>query len=259
MGSRIFLMARRTSAIQICKAYGKPRFSFIRVKVVRSFSSNLWHDINRWSFKFLHPNKFSTVQNNRIHFDRHRCIFIHVPKCAGTSVERSLFGNNFNEGHPNLKRYQVIFNRNEFKTYFKFTVVRNPYDRLVSAFLFLKNGGMNPNDKNWAEKYLSPYDNFETFVRKWVNRKNIRSATHFHPQCDFICLKKGQVGVDFIGFYENLESDFQFICRQLQVDSTLLSVNRNSARSSDCWEYYTDETRAIVADVYGDDFRVLGY
>jgi hypothetical protein len=170
-----------------------------------------------------------------------------------------LFGNECSGGHHNLKRYQIVFNPHEFKNYFKFTVVRNPYDRLVSAFWFLKRGGLNQTDKEWGIRNLSEYDSFDAFVKKWVNPKNIRSALHFHPQLDFICLKKNQPGVDFLGYYENIETDFSYICQKLEIRSNLIENNRNAARTRDYRECYTDESRKIAADAYADDIRVLGY
>jgi len=174
-------------------------------------------------------------------------------------VGRSLFGENFEAGHPSLKRYQIVFGPKDFKNYFKFTFVRNPFDRLVSAFFFLKKGGMNPKDKKWAEEHLAAYDSFDAFVKAWVNPKNIRLGRHFIPQSDYICLEKNRLGVDFIGYYENLASDFQIISRKLKLNSSLLEINRGPSLDKDYRAYYTDETRAIVAKVYADDLRLLGY
>jgi len=226
--------------------------------VFKTFKNDLWHNVRRLSFRCFRPEKFSGLQKKREVLEKHRCLFVHIPKCAGISVCRSLFGD-LTCGHLSLKRYQIMFGPQEFKDYFKFTFVRNPYDRLVSAFFFMKKGGMNKIDKEWAEKNLSTYDSFDAFVKAWVNPKNIRSALHFHPQCDYLCLVKDRPGVDFIGYYENLEADFQLISRKLKMDSSLLSMNRSPARGKDYREYYTDETRAIVGKVYADDLRLLGY
>jgi len=220
--------------------------------------NEFWHRFRRWNFRAFRPAKFAGLQQKRGPFDEHRCIFVHIPKCAGISLVKSLFGH-YSLGHGNLKRYQIMFGPEEFNSYFKFTVVRNPYDRLVSAFLFMKQGGINEKDKRWAERNLSPYADFDAFVKGWVNRSNIWKGLHFRPQCSFICLKKKQPGLDFIGYFENLAADFAFICRKLQITTSLIEANRNLARKKSFLEYYNDETRAIVADAYADDLRVLGY
>src|SRR5258706_16293188 len=104
----------------------------------------LWHRFRRWNFRTFRPAKFAGLQKKRGPFDEHRCIFVHIPKCAGNSVTKSLsqFGG-FDCGHTNLKRFQIMFGPEEFNRYFKFAFVRNPYDRLFSAFLFMKKGGTN--------------------------------------------------------------------------------------------------------------------
>jgi hypothetical protein len=233
-----------------------------------SFAQRAQHSFRRLSFQLLHPFRYSNLQNQRRHqtadgyscrpFDEHRCIFVHIPKCAGISVFKSLFGN-LSCGHKSLARYRIMYGPKEFQDYFKFTFVRNPWDRLVSAFFFLKKGGINDSNKKWGEENLARYPDFEAFVRQWVTRKNIRSHHHFRPQSDFICLEKGRAGVDFIGYYENLATDFSLICRKLKLNSTLLEANRNSARKQDYREYYTAETRRIVGEIYAEDIQLLGY
>lgn len=220
--------------------------------------NEMWHRFRRWNFRTFRPAKFAALQNKRGPFDAHRCIFVHIPKCAGNSMVQSLFGN-VSFGHGSLKRYQIMFGPEEFNRYFKFSVVRNPFDRLVSAFLFMKQGGMNEKDKRWAERNLTPYAGFDAFVKGWVNRTNIWKGLHFRPQGSFICLEKNRPGLDFIGYLENLEADFDFICRKLNIKTTLLEANRNRSRTKAYWEYYTDETRQIAADAYADDLRILGY
>jgi hypothetical protein len=220
--------------------------------------NELWHRFRRWNFRTFRPAKFAALQKKRGPFETHRCIFVHIPKCAGISVVKSLFGD-FSCGHGNLKRYQIMFGPEEFNRYFKFTVVRNPFDRLVSAFLFMKKGGINEKDKRWGERNLAPYADFDAFVKGWVNRRNIWSGLHFRPQHSFICIKKDQPGLDFIGYLENLPADFDFICRKLQIQSSLIEANRNLSRKKSYTDYYTDETRAIVAEAYADDLRILGY
>ncbi|HTL74630.1 MAG TPA: sulfotransferase family 2 domain-containing protein, partial [bacterium] len=109
-------------------------------------TNDLWHSIRRFNFQHFRPAKFAALQKKRWAFDQHRCIFVHVPKCAGISLVKSLFGD-FDCGHTNLRRYQIMFAPAEFNGYFKFTIVRNPFDRVVSAFLFLKKGGVNEKDR----------------------------------------------------------------------------------------------------------------
>jgi len=81
-------------------------------------------------------------------FDEYRCIYYHIPKTAGLSVCQGLFGHH-GPGHIDARTYRLIFGRAHFEKYFRFTFVRNPWDRLVSAYHFLQAGGLDREDRAW--------------------------------------------------------------------------------------------------------------
>ncbi len=98
-------------------------------------------------------------------FYKHKAIFIHIPKVAGTSIANALFGESV--GHRPLRRH-VAFCPELVEEYFKFTFVRNPYDRLFSAYNYFSShvGSRKHRDHRWASDYLSKFDSFERFVRE---------------------------------------------------------------------------------------------
>ncbi|MBW3019708.1 sulfotransferase family protein [Candidatus Woesearchaeota archaeon] len=206
-------------------------------------------------------------------FDKHKCIFVHIPKTAGVSTAKSLFGN-LGGAHTKIREYQQLYTETEFKDYFKFTFVRNPWDRLVSAYHFLITGGMNEQDKNWADSNIRQYPDFNSFVKGWLNRENIYTWKHFIPQFEFVCIEGLEPAVDFIGYFENLEEDFEYVANKLGIQTTLQHLNKTERKTKyygdetveifvdekkDYTEYYTDETVKIVADVYREDIEIFGY
>ncbi|MFP4354891.1 MAG: sulfotransferase family 2 domain-containing protein [Phycisphaerae bacterium] len=105
----------------------------------------------RTAYRMIHPHLFKRLQYKRnppkagqkytfYPFDKYRCIFVHIPKAAGVSVCQTLFGN-LAGGHDTIEKYQKVFSWSDYKRYFKFTFVRNPWDRLASAYRFLRKGG----------------------------------------------------------------------------------------------------------------------
>ena len=216
----------------------------------RSFQQHL----ERIHFQLRRPFRFRSLVNRSA---KYKCIFVHIPKSAGSSVRESLFDSPTG-AHRTLSGYQTVLSPKLFAECFKFTFVRNPWDRLLSAFLFLKNKDMSSNHK-WARENLSQFDDFNTFVTKWVTPNNVRSYVFFHPQYQFLCLEGKQLGVDFIGFYENLQPDFQAVCKRINSSATLQEKNRNWLRDKDYRGIYTAETREIVAEVYADDLELFGY
>lgn len=223
----------------------------------------------RWNInRFLRQSYYTQAQylrrrtncpadGNSLHpFDQSRSIFVHIPKCAGISVNHTLYGN-LAGGHKTLDQYLRIFEPRLALSYFKFSIVRNPWDRLVSAYHFLQKGGANQQDKDWFNRQLGDYPTFESFVYGWLTIKNARSWYHFRPQVDFLLDSSGKVSLDFIGHFENLQADFDYIAKRLGKDVIL--TNSNKSKHVDYRSYYDQGMRDIVAQVYAWDIALLGY
>jgi hypothetical protein len=119
-------------------------------------------------------------------FDRYQCIFFHIPKCAGMSVAQGLFGNQ-GASHITLTHAKLIFGLHNFNNYFKFTFVRNPFDRVVSAYFFLKKGGLYNWISPWTKKYILTYPTFSEFATEGLPKREVINDFHFRPQYTFIC------------------------------------------------------------------------
>lgn len=211
--------------------------------------------INRWRFENFQKGKTSK-RSSIAAFDYYECIFVHIPKTGGISVNDALWGNPGGV-HKTMTDYSRIFSKPTLEAYFKFTFVRNPWDRLVSAYTFLKAGGMHADDARWAEQHLKPFTDFEQFVIQGINRENIQKGLHFIPQTDFLKLD-GELAVDFIGHMEDFQNDFNHVKHKLGVPEAELPHKNKSGRS-DYRKYYNAETAEIVARVYAEDIRLLNY
>lgn len=197
---------------------------------------------------------------------RHRCIFIHVPKTAGKSV-LALFG--LPElGRDYVDRLPYIEDPYDhvpaasyvdapfFRQYFKFAVVRNPWDRLVSAFSYLAAGGCNRFDAEYRDRHLARYEgNFQAFVRdlpRFVGHK------HFVPQHEFLCDAAGNVLVDEVLRYEELAAGIGRLKVRLHLEGAELP-HRNRSRHEPFRRCYTPESWQRVAEVYARDIALFGY
>ena len=76
-------------------------------------------------------------------------------------------------------------------------------------------------------------------------------------QEEFFCGKDGNVIVDFVGHLETIQRDFQQICDVLSVDASLPYKNRSSHHNYR--EYYTPQTRQLVAKHFRNDINRFGY
>lgn len=188
-------------------------------------------------------------------FDQKKAIFVHIPKTAGLSVVESVFG--AHGGHRSAAYYRKFFD-NEFEQYFKFTFVRNPWDRLYSAYRFLEAGGLNKHDKQAFEIHLAKCESFEDFVINWLDEKMIFKIIHFFPQSYFIVDDKGKSLVDYIGRFENLQKDYRHIVQQLGLEVSLPHVNKSNRKDS--YQFiYTKEMEEKVARIYQEDISRFSY
>ena len=137
--------------------------------------------------------KYAKSQHNKIFiegtllnaFYKSKTIFIHIPKTAGVSLAKAIYGDVSFEGHRSFYFNSIALNiRNE--EYFSFTIVRNPFDRLYSAYNFLKKGGMNHHDSLAFKTHLLKFNNFEDFVLNGLDNKLIFKITHLIPQHKYL-------------------------------------------------------------------------
>jgi len=234
---------------------------------------NTWRKLRRslipfkWEQKYVAYLHFKYYQNLRKHegthslqpFDQHKCVFIHIPKNGGMAVSNSLFGKNrMLGGHYSVDFYQVVFG-DDFDQYTKFAISRNPWDRLVSAYHYLKGGGMDFRDKEWEQKHIKEYKNFKDFVNEWVDQKNIYKGMHFTPQSDFVCDKNGKLLVNYVGQCENMQEAFEEITGMLGIEGKSLAHINRSSRAQDYRQYFREKEAARVAEVYKQDIELFGY
>jgi Sulfotransferase family len=226
------------------------------------------HDARRFLFRVVAPGHFRRYQTRRVSsgekrssydcFDRTRSIFVHIPKAGGVSVAISLYGNRAGS-HTSVSGYQLVFNAAEFQSYFKFTFVRNPWDRLYSAYRFLSAGGMNDLDRSWSEKHLAGVEDFEAFVLEALPRRSVRRAVHLRPQVQFLRNSiTGKIGVDFVGRFERFDEDFATVAQRLGKDVSLPHMN-GSRFQGDYRSAYSSRMRSVVDSVYAADINAFGY
>lgn len=203
------------------------------------------------------------------HFVERKSIFVHIPKAAGISIVRSLFpetaGSDYlGPGHATMTDYRLWLRPSELADFFKFTFVRNPWDRAYSAYRFLKKGGINSRDRAWARANLAAYPDFDSFVKGWMRPKGVLDALHFRPQYLFLTLPFSQKPrMDFVGYFENLEEDYRHVRSRVLGDDSeagLIHANSSGAGASPSYRaVYSDEARRIVAEVYRKDIELFGY
>ena len=224
--------------------------------------------LNKLRFICQHPLRYKNLQKLKRNTSQYsvapyyqtRSIFVHIPKAAGVSVSSSLYGS-YGGGHCSISDYRYIFDRDEFEQFFKFTFVRNPWDRLWSAYRFLQKGGFSERDALWFRENIAVYPDFEAFVLEWLSETNIRKYPHFIPQYEYIVLPEAsEPALDFIAYYENLAEDFSSIASRLGLNVALAYENKTgSGEGLRYTDGYNEAMIEKVAHIYHKDISLLGY
>ena len=206
---------------------------------------------------------------------KHKCIFLHIPKAAGTSVERFLRDVDSDIPAKVLRKRGFSHFLNDYLDYYVFSFVRNPYDRLVSAWKwgqlkFKKEGDLAFYSKERAvsfEEYVLLTTDFN--YRK--DHKNLWSEYdeyHTLPQFEFFPQLNGghyftdKISSDFvcnfIGRFENLHEDFNKVCRNIDIKQCKLPHAYNSKTFKQTFDW-SNKLKDRVHNYYKKDFELFNY
>jgi len=220
------------------------------------------------------------------------CIFVHIPKTAGRSVEMFFMNKLGFDRDNDADRERLLITDNDdpakgteklshlsateyvqcghisqrkFSSFYKFSFVRNPWARLVSEYRY--------------RNYLS-HKSFKDFVmNKLPAPGRDDKYRHVMPQTEMLYDKEGNLLVDFVGKFERLQQDFGRVCEHLGfTDSSLPHINSSDKKSRELRrkmrnflycngendlrsyvDFYDDETREYITDLYRTDIENFDY
>lgn len=189
---------------------------------------------------------------------KNNCVFIHIPKVAGTSILDALGKKGGSRDHLPWYVYYTA-NTIYFKKSFKFAFVRNPWDRAFSAYRYLAQGGNKNGDMVIAEKVRS-YKDFESFVVDGLGAGHFRNHLLFIPQSEFIVNGNGDIVVDYLGRYECIEEDFSFVAKKLCIPIDLPRKNSSNIAEKDYKKFYlSTKSVSVIEEIYRQDLLLFNY
>lgn len=197
----------------------------------------------------------------------HKIVFIAVPKTASVAIRDSLeeyietpasmdYNSPFylHNTAKSLKQY-FIKNKWNWDEYFKFAFVRNPWDRVVSAYNYRmqylkKDGDYNRKFKDHCV-YINKLGNFDKIVESHLD-------LIIEPQLNWILDDNKQNLLNYIGRYENLQQDFDIICEKVHIPKrTLRHMNGNVHKNYSKW--YNQKSLKIVQEKFKEEIEMFNY
>mgnify|MGYP001036855903 CR=1 FL=1 len=188
------------------------------------------------------------------------CIFIHIPKCAGNAVQQSLF-REVVFGHQTIRQYQIALPKTLYEKTWKFTVTRNPWERIVSAWRFLEAGGFHEHDAEYFAENLSQYPTFDDFVNDWLVYQDLDlcGCAHFKTQLHYIRDFRGRVAMDYMVKLSDLNDEYHHIRKRLGGDELVVHNEAKDMEIKHATYLKNQETCENIAKIYAEDIEVLGY
>lgn len=199
----------------------------------------------------------------------HRYIFFAIPKTATHAVREALhtyssdddweqqvlFGEQaipideiaaIKHGHVSVQELQAAIEPEKWRNSFRFAFVRNPFDRFVSTCAFLNRN--NPRFK--ANSLL--------WMKLALERPAFRERILVRTQASLLCNADGELGVDYVGRYETLQSSLDQVFDQLELPRVQLNV-KNSSKHAHYREIYDEQLRGLVGEFYRQDLALFDY
>lgn len=177
-------------------------------------------------------------------------IFIHINKTGGTSIARAL--NLVLEHKTSLQKITEV-GQSKWNNSYTFAFVRNPWDKVVSHYHYRIQ-------TNQTGLGVEPIE-----FREWVhlaygqqNPKYYDKPIMFMPQSDWITDQDGSILVDFVGRFENINEDFESICRSIKRNDLCLPHVKSSKRGN-YRDYYDQETAKIIEKWFSKDLYNFEY
>ena len=199
--------------------------------------------------------------------DKNKFVFIHIPKNSGTAMTKVLQKtyentellyacerNGINIGIDKMHLYYDVIDKfiskNVLDNYFKFCIIRNPYNKLYSAWNFIK--------------IRHGYSNVNDFVKYKLNEEFIYgkelipgdARVHYRPQFTFVYDNENNKFADFVIKYENLNQDISKMNEQYGLDIELYD-NGNSKKSY--IHHLNKESILKINSLYKKDFELFNY
>ena len=220
----------------------------------------------------------------------YQCLFVHIPKVAGQSVEQFfmnrlgldwdadrdevLLGDNEDRtrgtqklAHLSASEYvdDGFISKDEYERLFKFSFVRDPFQRLVSEYRY----------RNYFH-----HRSFRDFVLNKLPQPGWDDKyRHVMPQYEMLHDKEGRLLVDFVGHFESLQIVFDQVCKELGIEDSALPHRNPSKKKSrnlkrrarnflfrngegnkkSYREFYDQETLEAVSRYYQKDIETFGY
>jgi chondroitin 4-sulfotransferase 11 len=178
-------------------------------------------------------------------------VFIHINKTAGTSIV-DVIGKPFRK-HLTVKDVINVIGQQKWDEAYTFTVIRNPWDKVVSQY----KHAIKMNSNNMAKKSIEFKDWVACTYGEPKDPFYYGRAQMFFPQVEWLKNFQGKIDVDKIIRFENLNEGINEVFNTLAIDSDLPHLNET--HKTNYRDFYDNESKQIISEWFHEDIQVFEY
>ena len=205
---------------------------------------------------------------------RYKAVYFPIPKVACSSVTKFCANLLDMKEGPDTDIHKLYYpsldvnKTGRCDRYFKFAFVRNPWDRVLSCYsnkilqdpsitnTYYKNGIANSFVKyDGVFTAGMPFNEFVHIIKDWPDQT---ADPHFRSQHTYLENKDGDLVVDYIGHFESLADDFDYVVSKLNVPQKMLPHLKKSVHNN-YWNSYDEDLIQVVGERYARDIELFGY
>ena len=211
----------------------------------------------------------------------HKIAFIHIPKTGGTSIEYVLqkARGSAHERHYNVRQMQKVLKNQDIKKYKIFTIIRNPFDRIISTWRWwayhTAKMEFGARASGWCCEWGESFQEYVLTIKEYFDGNADKgngvirvdpeqpslTLTHIEKLDWWLTKDDGSlVECDFLRF-EDLNNEWEKYKKELGVKARLshknasLQIPITKSRAKLC----DDETYKIISEIYKDEIEMFNY
>ena len=178
---------------------------------------------------------------------KHKCAFVHIPKTGGSTIEEMFRLN----GMPDIRPREVHYNaqdmlrayKHNFEKYYRFSIVRNPWDRVYSVWWNYRDSGKISVDLNY-------------FCR---NLQKLKGWSLLFPQTSFLLWNSSVPQMNYVGRFEELPDVFDFIIDKFSLEIEGIPHQKERVGKPKYTDFFNEDSIAVIKLRYESDIEAWGY
>lgn len=194
---------------------------------------------------------------------QHKCIFIHIQRCAGTSIETWLTGSNWWLHEARTKHLIASQARKIYASYwdeyFKFSIVRNPFSRVPSMMRHNRHFGIKKKIVGSLDfsgyEALYGSDIIIEYDHRFYRREEVATAAH-RPGTIYGNILDEEL--DYIARYESLAADMALVRDRLRHPKPFGCIHLERSKLF-AKRRLTARDHSWIKRAYSADLEVFGY